>query len=87
MWCNEEDVLNDAADYFLKRGAWDSSKVITREFLTNSVLSDEIVQRFANGDDRFGEMLARARIEDPDFDVDAVEDEFNRTEDDGYDDY
>ena len=87
MWCNEEDVLNDAADYFLKRGAWDSSKVITREFLTNSVLSDEIVQRFANGDDRFGEMLARARIEDPDFDVDSVEDEFNRTEDDGYDDY
>ena len=50
------------------------------------MLSDSIVQRFANGDDKFGEMLARARIEDPNFDLDAVEDEFNRTENNYEDD-
>ena len=86
MWCTEEDVLNDVADYFLRLGSWNSGHTITRELLTNSLLSDENVQRFANGDDRFGEMLAQARIEDPDFDADAVEDEFKRTEGDFEDD-
>jgi len=86
MWCTEEDVLNDVADYFLRLGSWNSGHTITRELLTNSLLSDENVQRFANGDDRFGEMLAQARIEDPDFDADAVEDEFRRAEGDFEDD-
>jgi hypothetical protein len=86
MWCTEEDVLNDVADFFLRIGPWRGGHSITRELLTNSLLSDENVKRFANGDDRFGVMLALARIEDPEFDADAVEDEFRRTEgDDGRD--
>jgi hypothetical protein len=85
MWCTEEDVLNDVADFFLRIGPWRGGHAITRELLTNSLLSDENVQRFANGDDRFGKMLALARIEDPEFDPDSVEDEFRRTEDDGRD--
>jgi hypothetical protein len=86
-WCTEEDILNDAADYFLKRGSWRSGHAITREFLTNSVLSDKNVQRFANGSDEFGVMLAQARIEDPDFDAEAVEEEFRRKEDEYERDY
>lgn len=86
MWCTEEDVLNDVADYFLRFGSWHSNHTITRELLVNTLLSDENVQRFANGDDRFGKMLAQARIEDIDFDADAVEDEFRRTEGDFEDD-
>jgi len=86
MWSSDEEIVNDAANHYLKRGAWHSGKVITREFLTNSVLSDAIVQKFANGGDRFGVMLAQARIEDPNFDADAIEDEFNRTEDNYEDD-
>jgi len=77
-WCNESDILNDAADYFFIRGSRNNSRAISREFITNSVLSDENVHRFANGPDGFASALAQARIADPDFDADAVEDEYDQ---------
>ena len=87
----DEQLLRDITEAGIS-GIWrggyrESSKAILRSIITNGATPEDVIQDLAkNSNDTFIEMLAQARLDDPDFNEEDVYDRHREEYPDEYDD-